>query len=346
MASCIYDDSPSVAICSGCDFGVCQACLDGGGDGVCRTCAEERAHRRESSAIQREYEAPAVQVRRCNYCRAAEDDSTTLDGDGYCEACRDLPRCVAHSDLIAVGNCKACRREYCRKCLGFTDVCQSCQARQKTRPLTDKGGAAAAAGKPVTKKARKTSPIEAPAPAARKGDKGGGGTAAATGPDGKPAKKRSRGQAVIEEKLRSAHTSEQSKTKKLVLAAATAVVLLLMPAGAYLQAMSPEAQSAKIYEQMVVVHRGVVHHYRKTNKIPKSVPEIRAALEEMNVKGARRIKIAMDDDSRTGAVIYAPSQTGSGFMIQGADSRGELLMAPNDTPLFLDQYYESGNPAP
>jgi hypothetical protein len=344
MASCIYDDSPSISICPGCDFGVCQDCVDAGSEGVCRTCSEERAHRRESSAIQREYEAPSTQVRRCNYCRAAEDDSTALDGDGYCEACRELPRCVAHGDLIAVGNCKSCRREYCRKCLGFTDVCQSCQSRQKTRPLSDRGGAAAAAAKAAPKKAKKTSPIEGNPPAARKGEKGGSPPAATA--EGKPGKKRTRGQAAIEERLRAKRSAQHSRTRNLVLAAVAAVFLLLMSGGAYLHAMSPEAQAAKIQEQMVTVHRAVVHHYRKTNKLPQSVPEIRAALEEMHVKGARRIKIAMEGDSRTGAVIYMPSRTGSGFMIQGANGRGELLMAPNDAPLFLDQYYESGGLAP
>ncbi|MEB3328798.1 MAG: hypothetical protein VKQ33_06160 [Candidatus Sericytochromatia bacterium] len=344
MATCIYDDSPSVTICPGCDFGVCQACVDTGSEGVCRTCSEERAHRRESSAIQRAYDAPVVQARRCNYCRAPEDETLTLDGDGYCEACRDLPRCVAHSDLVAVGNCKSCRREYCRKCLGFTDVCQSCQTRQKTRPLTDRGGAAAGGAKPGPKKARKTSPIDSQPPAARKGDREE--APAAARPAGKPGKKRSRGQVAIEEKLRAQQEAKQSRTRNLVLASVAALLLLMMSGGAYLHAMSPEAQAAKIHEQMVTVHRAVVHHYRKTNKLPQSVPEIRAALADLHVKGARRIKIAMEGDSRTGAVIYVPSRTGSGFMIQGANSRGELLMAPNDAPLFLDQYYESGGQAP
>lgn len=346
MSSCIYDDSPAVGVCPNCDFGVCQDCLDGGSEGVCRTCSEERAHRRQSSAIQREYETPASQARRCNYCRAAEDESTPLDGEGYCENCRSLPRCIAHADLIAVGNCKSCRREYCRKCLGFTDVCQSCQSRQKTRPLNDRGGAtaAAASGAKGAKKARKTAPMDSGGQAA-KGTKGakGKGTSPPEGEGGKPVKKRSRGQVAIEEKLRAKREAKQSRTRTLILASVAAAFLLVLVSGTYMHAMSPEAQEAKLRDQMVAVHRAVTHHYRLHREFPQTAEDIKRALDETKAKGGRRIKVVVGNDIEPNAVIYQAGRSGSGFTIQAADAHGALLLTPNDQPYFLDQYYE---PAP
>lgn len=350
MSSCIYDDAPSTTICPGCDFGVCQDCIDGGGDGVCKTCYEERSSRQKDSAFQREYTVEA-QVPRCNYCRAAEDESTTLDAEGYCDACRALSRCILHEELIAVGHCKTCRREFCRKCLGFTDVCQECTAKNKTRPLKEKAPSATAAPKSSKspKKAKKTSPMEEPAAASGRGAKGtkGGGTKGLKGksrqledepqPQKKGPKKPTRGQAAIEEKL-TKKASARSRTQLLIAASILAVGMLVMVSGMYLHAMSPEEQARKLRDQMITVHRGVVHHYRKNGKLPKNSDDIQRALADLKIKGANKIKITLKS-ADPGAVIYVPGQ--SGFMIQGADSKGELLTSPAGGPFYLDQYYDS-----
>lgn len=157
MSSCIYHDAEAVTICPSCDFGVCQQCMDEGEDGICATCAEERSHRRAQSAVQREYET-AVAVKRCSYCRAAEDDETPLDEQGYCPTCAVLSRCTTHSELVAVGHCKSCRQEYCRKCLGFTDICQSCQAKPKVAPSAGGTGSKPAAGRAAPGKAASARP--------------------------------------------------------------------------------------------------------------------------------------------------------------------------------------------
>lgn len=340
MASCIYDDSPAVGVCPGCDFGVCQSCLDQGTEGVCKTCAEERETRRSNSALNRTYETPAAPVKRCNYCRAAEDEQTSLDEEGYCEACRALPRCIAHADLVAVGHCKTCRREFCRKCLGFTDICQACQAKPKTRPLTDKAAAEAARGGKPAKKARQTAPMDGggtkggkPKPRAPKGKDGGEATAP---------KRRTRGQSAIEEKLR-AQNANRPKTRLIVFASVLALGLLLLVSGTYMHAMSPDAQAAKLREQMFVVHRAVVLHYKKTDRFPSSPAEISATLETMNVKGARRIRISSSHTRAPNTIIYAQNRNGAGFTIQGADNRGELLLDPNQMPYMLDEYSDTGN---
>ncbi len=347
MSSCIYDDAPSVTVCTGCDFGVCQDCIDGGGDGVCKTCYEERSSRQKESAFQREYTVE-THVPRCNYCRAAEDETTTLDAEGYCDACRALSRCILHEELIAVGHCKTCRREFCRKCLGFTDVCQECTAKNKTKPLKDKAPSATAAPKPSKspKKAKKTAPMEEPAASAR-GTKGGkAGTKGLKGKskqlEEEPAlkkgpKKPSRGQAAIVEKLQK-NSGARSRTQLLIAASILAIGMLVMVSGMYMHAMSPEEQARKIKDQMVTVHRGVVHHYKKRGKLPKNSEDIQRALAEMKVRGAGRIKITLKA-TEPGAVIYVPGQ--SGFMVQGADSKGELLMSPTGVPFYLDQYYDS-----
>src|SRR5687768_12150539 len=110
MSACIYhDEAESVTLCPGCDFGVCQKCMDERVAGVCSTCSEEQALRQQDRE-QRGADV-AQNVPRCNYCRAAGDDETPLDEEGYCEACRVLPRCSDHSELIAVGHCKSCRQE-------------------------------------------------------------------------------------------------------------------------------------------------------------------------------------------------------------------------------------------
>ena len=331
--------------------------MDGGGDGVCKTCFEERSSRQRESAFQRERTVEAV-VPRCNYCRAAEDEATTLDAEGYCDACRALSRCILHEELIAVGHCKTCRREFCRKCLGFTDVCQECTAKAKTKPLKDKAPSAAAAPKPgkSPKKAKKTSPMEAPAPAA-KGARTGTGPmkagAAAAGKKGKTKglpedaeppkkgpKKPSRGQAAMEEKLQK-NSAKRSRTQLIAAASILALGILIMVSGMYMHAMSPEEQARRVKDQMVTVHRGVVHHYRKNGKLPKSSEDIQRALAELKVKGAGKIKISLRTATEPGAVVYVPSQ--SGFMIQGADNKGQLLLSPAGSPFFLDQYYDSSS---
>lgn len=323
--------------------------MDGGGDGVCKTCFEERSSRQRESAFQREYTVE-TQVPRCNYCRAAEDETTTLDPEGYCDACRALSRCVLHEELIAVGHCKACRREFCRKCLGFTDVCQECTAKSKTKPLKDRAPSAAAAPKSSKspKKARKTAPMEAPAPAARgsRGSKGTGSKSKPLPPEaGEPPKKGpkkpSRGQAAIEEKL-SKKAGTRSRTQMLIAASILAIGMLVMVSGMYMHAMSPEEQARRVKEQMIVVHRGVTHFYRKKGQPPKDIAEIKGALAEMRIKGANKIKISLSKGGEPGAVIYIPGQ--SGFMIQGADNKGEVLKSPAGAPFTLDHYYDSTTP--
>lgn len=152
MPACMYDDAEATAVCPGCEFGVCQACLDGGGDGYCATCAEDIADRRANSAIQ---------VARCAFCRAAEDPETPLDQDGYCAVCAERTRCVTHPAALSVERCKGCRKPHCRQCLGFSDYCEPCRA----------AGRAAPPKRPASPKPRPAPgrPGSPPRPAARPG---------------------------------------------------------------------------------------------------------------------------------------------------------------------------------
>ncbi|MEB3197610.1 MAG: hypothetical protein VKP62_10450 [Candidatus Sericytochromatia bacterium] len=338
MASCIYDDSPAVSVCSGCDFGVCQACLDQGEDGVCRTCSEERAHRRTSSAVQREYEAPTASSRRCNYCRAAEDEQTHLDDEGYCDACRALPRCISHADLVAVGHCKSCRREFCRKCLGFTDVCQSCQAKPKTRPLNERSAPDAARSGKSNKKAKKTSPIDG-APAA-KGGAGKGAKGAA--PANAASDKRNRGRNAIQERLKT-QNAPQSRARMVTLAVVVAGFLLLLASGTYMHAMSPEAQEDKLREQVQTVHRAVFEHYSESRQLPRTADEVTRVLLARNVKNARRIRIAGEEARIPNAVVYECNPAGTHFLVQARDRDGRWLLSPGEVPYALT---DRENPIP
>lgn len=322
--------------------------MDNGGDGVCKTCYEENAIRATDSAT-RQDSAVDANVARCNYCRAAEDDVTTIDAEGYCDACRALSRCILHEELIAVGHCKTCRREFCRKCLGFTDVCQECTTKAKTKPLKEKAPSAAAAAKPSKspKKAKKTAPMEEPAArGAPKGAKTGtknlkGGKGSKPLEEDVPAakkpKKPSRGQAAIQEKLEKKSTG-RSRTQVIAAASILALGILIMVSGMWMHAMSPEEQARKLKEQMITVHRGVVHHYRKNGRLPKNADDIRMALTDLKVRNASKIKISLKS-AEPGAVIYVPGQ--SGFMVQGADSKGELLKSAAGVPFYFDQYYDS-----
>jgi hypothetical protein len=107
----------------------------------------------------------------------------------------------------------------------------------------------------------------------------------------------------------------------------------------YLHAMSPEEQARRLRDEMVVVHRGVLHYYKKTGKLPSSPDQIQTALSELKVRNAGKIKISTRAAGEPGAVIYVMGR--SGFQIQAADNKGELLMTPSGTPLFFDQYFDS-----
>lgn len=318
--------------------------MDGGAEGVCKTCAEERSSRRESSAFQREYVVETV-VARCNYCRAGEDETTTLDHDGYCEACRALPRCIQHGELIAVGHCKTCRREFCRKCLGFTDVCQDCTAKNKTKPLKEKAptaGAAAKSGKIGAKKAKQTSPMVGPAAAKGKA-KSMTGSRPLAEPESKGKKKAalppSRGRKAMEEKLVN-KSAGRTRSQIMVAATALAVGILVLISGAFMHAMSPEEQAKRMREQMITVHKGVVHYMKKVGKAPKDEGDIRRALSDMKAPNSARIVISFGV-SQPSAVIYKPSRSG-GFIIQATNERGELLQ-DSGTPFYLDQYFDSSS---
>ncbi|MEB3285208.1 MAG: hypothetical protein VKN33_07980 [Candidatus Sericytochromatia bacterium] len=130
------------------------------------------------------------------------------------------------------------------------------------------------------------------------------------------------------------------------MASVVAVGLLVMVSGALMHARSPDVQAARLREQMLLVHRAVVTHYKTTQKLPQTPDEIRATLETMKVKGARRIKIASRYNRAANTVIYSPNSRGTGFTIQCSDGRGELLLDPNQLPYFLDQFTDSGAGTP
>ncbi|HEY9721155.1 MAG TPA: hypothetical protein V6D47_04030 [Oscillatoriaceae cyanobacterium] len=50
---------------------------------------------------------------------------TVLNEAGLCNACKDLPRCSRHGDLLATGRCKRCRSYFCANCLD-AGICASC----------------------------------------------------------------------------------------------------------------------------------------------------------------------------------------------------------------------------
>lgn len=325
--------------------------MDEGADGVCATCAEERSIRQQQSAVQRDWEV-AQQVPRCNYCRAAGDEETPLDEEGYCEACRVLPRCSDHSDLIAVGHCKSCRQEFCRKCLGFTDVCQACAAKQKAKPAAKPGTksgarpagasagskAGATAGKPTGARKKKRPPgAAAPEP---KGARPKGKKEVELDEKGRPKKKPpTRGQTAVAEKLK-AKAAGRNKLYIMISSVAGALCVLVLLSGMWIKANSPEAESKRLQDQMVAVHRAVGYYYRKTNQLPRTGQDIQAALMEMRVKGANRIRIvAAGAPPAPSSIVYEPK--GEAFYIKAADGKGALLKNEAGGVIQLDQYFDS-----
>lgn len=346
-APCIYhDEFESIALCPGCDFGVCQKCMDDGAEGVCSTCAEERAFRKENSAVQRAYEV-AEAVARCNYCRVASSDEAPLDAHGYCEACQALPRCTTHSDLIAVGHCKGCRQEYCRKCLGFTDVCQDCTAKQKVKPKkpapagAEPAGArkGASRGQAPAGARKRTAPLGAEpgaGPAGKRKRPAGAGKPsgkAEAGEDGvKKKPKPSRGEAALQEKLK----GERSPLNVVIASVAGALVLLVLFSGMFLSAQSPEAQAKRIRQEMQLVHQAVMHYERKVGRLPAQPDEIKRALADMRAPNHKKIRIGLSPAEAPGGVVYA--RVGNrGFMITGADSDGNSLRDASGAVLYLNQ---------
>jgi hypothetical protein len=325
--------------------------MDTGVDGVCATCSEERAIRQQESAVQRDWEV-AQNVPRCNYCRAAEDEDTTLDTEGYCDACRVLPRCSDHSELIAVGHCKSCRQEFCRKCLGFTDVCQSCAAKQKAKPPSKPPGAstapkagASSGAKPSGARPKKkrppgadkaapkgaTKPGEAP-PKRKKGEP-------ELDEKGRPKKKPPpRGQAAMVDKLK----AKQSGKKKVYILATSvvgALCVLVLLSGMWMKAVSPEEQAKRVEEKMVVVHRAVLHYHKVTGQLPNTTDDIYRALGDMRVKGAKSIKIGLSPAEVPGGVVFKREK--GAFYITGADTTGQVLKNANGQAIYLDQYFDS-----
>ncbi|MDB5100872.1 MAG: hypothetical protein JWM80_5293 [Cyanobacteria bacterium RYN_339] len=353
MSACIYHDAEAVAICPSCDFGVCQTCMDQGSEGVCSTCSEERDMRRQHSALQREYTVEE-QVARCNYCRAQADEETPLDGQGYCPTCSTLARCCLHDDLIAVGHCKSCRKEYCRKCLGFTDVCQSCTAKNKSRPTK---AAPPSTVKNVKKRAAGTSPMKESASGRKDGEgrrrdetaalKGGGTKSSKNAPaepeNGEKKKKKAPTRGMIAMEAKMAAKAPAPKRFPIIAAALVgAVGVIVFLSGTMLNASSPEGQLKLRQEEMVKVHRGVIQYYKDHGKLPSKPDQIVGTLRRMDVKGAEKLKIAMgmgQKGSPPNTILYAAS--GATFMVLAADDKGKVLLNSRGQPLSLDQSYDS-----
>lgn len=332
MSGCIYHDAESVSICPSCDFGVCQQCMDEGSEGVCSTCSEERDNRRQNSALQREYTVEE-QVPRCNYCRVAADADAPHDEQGYCEACRTLARCCVHDELIAVGHCKTCRKEYCRKCLGFTDVCQTCTAQNKTKPL-----------KPPPATAAKPSKAKKPASAGAKGPakSPGKSTAKNTAPLAESSSKQkapTRGKLAMEAKL-NARAAKRGPGQIVIFGIIGAIACIWFLGSLVVNASSPESQSKLLQAQMKTVQKAVLHYFDKNKRLPLEPREIYQSLGELKVKDATKITILLYADRKPGSVLYRVNPPNNSFMIQGTNSKGEIL-AVDGQALVLDQYTPS-----
>jgi type II secretory pathway pseudopilin PulG len=351
MADCIYHDAVAVTNCPECDFAVCQACLDGGEDGMCANCTEDRARRAQAVV--------AEEVARCKYCRIAEDDETPLDHDGYCGTCAALPRCATHDDLIAFDNCKSCRAQYCRKCLGFNNVCESCTAKQKAapprppKPATAERPAGTGAIKRPPDGAKKpgTGPVKRPAdggppkpkrprpPAAQAEGAKPGAKRKKGEPEldekGRPKKRPpSRGTQAVEAKLQSSMGGRARKQFIAVGVVVGAVAIVLL-SGLVMRASSTEEQTKQVQDQMVEVHRAVSHYYKQHSRLPSNGEEIKTTMVALGVKNAKRIKIT--DKLAPGAVFYQLSGE-EGFVIMGGDSKGEAIKTGSGAPVTLDQY--------
>lgn len=357
MSACIYHDAEAAAICASCDFAVCQVCLDGGKDGVCATCYEEDAHRAE-----RAERAAATEIRRCAYCRAMEDDETPLDPHGYCGSCAALTRCATHEEAIAFGQCQVCRSQYCRKCLGFEDICTGCKAKaaaadrpkpQGTKKLPNAGGT----NKLGTDELPKKRPAGAPTkrgtgtqrPGTGKPGTGRTGTGktgtgkVGTGKLGAEAKPPTRGQAAIQARLQ---VSSKPIPRTWLIGGGVAAVVLVL--GLLVMLMSggnsAEAVTERMQRRAVSVHQAVVHHYHKSGKLPQRPEEIKQALRTLKVEGASKIRIALDEKrARPESVIYKRDGE-TNFIIQASDREGELLKRDDGQVFYLDQFFDSGRP--
>jgi hypothetical protein len=333
--------------------------MDEGSEGVCSTCSEERDMRRQHSALQREYTVEE-QVARCNYCRAQADDETPLDEQGYCPTCSSLARCCLHDDLIAVGHCKSCRQEYCRKCLGFTDVCQSCTAKNKARAPKQ---APPPAVKGTKKRAAGTSPIkekDAPAASGKKEGtkrrdesaplKGTKNLAKGAAPepaekDGKNKKKKAptRGMIAMEQRM-AAKAPPPKRFPVLAASAVGAVLCIVVLSGMFMHASSPEEQAKLRQEEMITVHRGVIEYYKENGKLPKKPEQIVSALRRLNVKGVEKLKISLGPvrNQVTPNTILV-SGSGATFEVLASDDQGRVMTNSRGQPLALDQSYDSSS---
>lgn len=346
MSACIYHDAESVTICPSCDFAVCQECLDGGADGVCANCTEDRARQQAQVA--------AEEVERCKYCRIAADEETTLDHDGYCTTCAALPRCATHDDLIAFDHCKSCRQQFCRKCLGFNNVCEACTIKQKANPPRPKppaaaGGTGAVKRPDGAKKGTGTvrkgegppKPKRPRPPGTAAGKPGAPGARRKKGePEldekGRPKKRPpSRGTAAMEAKLQS---KMGGNARKQLIAAMVVVgaCVLVLASSLVMRASSAESQTKVIQDQMVTVHQTVLAYYKEYKRWPPSADAIKDEMIKLGTKDAKRIKVA--DKPEPSAVVYQLSGE-DGFMVTGADPKGETIKSTNGNPVALDQYF-------
>lgn len=363
MSACIYHDAESVTICPSCDFAVCQQCVDGGEDGVCAECTASNAN--QAAAAQ------AEEVPRCKYCRIAADDETPIDHDGYCETCAALPRCATHSELIAFDACKSCRSQYCRKCLGFNNVCEACTARQAAAPRP----------KPAAPKPGATGPVKAGTGPVKSGTgpvKGGtGAIKKGTGPTGRPdaprpkrprppgaagpakpgtgrkkpeseldekgrPKKRppTRGAAAIEAKMQQSQMGQRARMQLIAAVVVVGAIAMVLLSGWVMRANSTEESSKQVQAQMVEVHRAVVRFHKKHNRLPTNEDDIKRTLKTMAVPNAARYRISLEP-GKPSSVVYQLSGE-EGFMIMGVDGKGQLVQNSDGTPVTIDQYYDSG----
>ncbi len=359
MSSCIYHDFEAVAICPSCDFGVCQTCLDEGENGVCSTCMEEQRSRDAARVVKSQDEM--TEGRRCHYCRVAEDAETRLDHHGYCETCGVLNRCHVHEEAIAIGHCKSCRREYCRKCLGFADVCQTCTAQKKTKPLQAPPQPVAKNGstKPVSKKSEKTAatktPVATASPTERKSSgktetaakAASGGisikvsgqtqTKAAPGSSGAGGEGKPRSKQELDKEA-SAKPAARRRLPIMLAASVLLMVGVLIYSGV-LFGGAPAGKDLPMDEQMKSVHRGVVGFTRKYRRVPRSLSELQEAVN-LELGGQAGISLSIKKTTQAKTVIY--QQSGNGYVITATDEHGGPVILKG-IPIRLDQYSDTSN---
>jgi hypothetical protein len=267
-----------------------------------------------------------------------------------------LPRCATHDDLIAFDHCKSCRAQYCRKCLGFANVCEACTIKQKANPPKPPKPAAAAGGTGAMKRPdgakRGTGPVKkGEGPPRPKRPRPPGATPAGKGASagarrkkgepeldekGRPKKKPpSRGTQAMEAKLQTkmAPNARMQMIATFVVIGACVIVL----AGSFvMRASSTESQSKVIQEQMVTVHQAAVAYYKENKRWPPTPDAVKDELIKMGAKGAKNIKVA--DKPTPSAVVYQLSGE-DGFLVTGADAKGEVIKTANGSPIALDQYF-------